>query len=161
MPANNFLSQDAVGFTFDEEVLYFMTANETSAHGISGATIPVGIMKKPGRIAAAFVGVGTPAVSASGFVSGTVDAQVRINSATVMSTLPSIAMAGSAGQAGRRATNFGGAGVTSGVVNQASAAFSAGAMISIDYNARSVGSAAATAAGTGVYVGVLVRYEAI
>jgi hypothetical protein len=51
------------------------------------------------------------------------------------------------------------AGGTSAVVNQASAFASAGNMISIDYNLRSVGSAAAGAAGTGFYVGVVVRYE--
>ncbi len=159
MPANQFLSQDTVGFTFDEETLFISLANESSALTGSAIQVPAGIMKKPGRINNVFIGVGTPAVSASGFVSGTVDAQVRINSAAVLATLPAITMVGSAGAAGRRATNLGGG--TSAVVNQASAAFSAGAMISIDYNLRSVGSAAATAAGTGFYAGVVVRYETV
>jgi hypothetical protein len=159
MPANNFLSQDAVGYTFDEEVFYFALANESSALTGSATLVPLGIAKKAGRIADVFIGVGTPAVSASGFVSGTVDVQARVNSAAVMSTLPSIVMAGSAGAAGRKATNNGGG--VSGVVNQASAAVAKGGMISIDYNARSVGSAAAGSAGTGLYVGVVVRYEAI
>jgi hypothetical protein len=105
------------------------------------------------------IGVPVPAVSASGFVSGTVDAQVNINSAAVLSTLPAIAMVGSAGAVARKTTLTGGG--TSAVVNQNSCYFSAGDCISVDYNARSVGSAAATAAGTGLYVGVRVRYTAV
>ena len=157
MPSNQFLSQDAVGFGYEEDSFFISLANESSALTGSATQVPAGIMKKNGRIANVFIGVGTPAVSASGFVSGTVDAQVKINSAAVLSTLPAITMVGSAGAAGRRATNAGGG--TSAVVNQASAFASAGNMISIDYNLRSVGSAAATAAGTGFYVGVVVRYE--
>lgn len=167
MPSNQFLSQDAVGFSFEEETLFINLASESSALALSAIQVPAGIMKKAGRVVAAFIGVGAPSVSASGYVSGTVDANVRINSALVLSTAPAIHMAGSAGQVGRRATNIAGqvgqsaaaVSAVSGVVNQASAAFSAGAMISIDYNLRSMGSAAAGAAGTGFYVGVVVRYE--
>lgn len=161
MPANQFLSQDTAGFAFDEETLYFMTPLETSAHGISATGVPVGILRKPGRIQNVFIGVGTPAVSASGFVSGTVDANVRLNSATICTTLPSINMVGSAGAAGRRNTLVSASGVTPAVINPASNSAAAGTMISIDYNARSVGSAAAGAAGTGIYVGVVVRYETV
>jgi hypothetical protein len=159
MPSNKFLSNDTVGYRFEEVTFTASLVNESSALAGSAIQIPVAITPRAGRIVAAFIGVGTPAVSASGFVSGTVDAQVRINSAAVLSTLPAIAMAGSNSAAGRKATNAGGG--VSGVPNTASSLFSAGAMISVDYNARSVGSAAAGAAGTGLYIGVTVRYEAL
>ena len=159
MALNNFLSQDTVGYSFDEEIFVVSLANESSALTGSATQVPAGIAKRAGRIADVFIGVGTPAVSASGFVSGTIDAQVRINSAAVLSTNPAITMAGSAGAAGRKATNAGGG--TSAVINQASATFAKGGMISVDYNMRSVGSAAATSAGTGLYIGVVVRYDAV
>lgn len=163
MPNRLLLSNDSTvsggGIQPDEEVLFFTWANETSAHGTLSATlVPVGIAKANGVISDVFVGVVLPAVSASGFVSGTVDATVNINSAAVLSTAASILMAGSAGAAVRKASNNGGG--VSAVVNTASAAFSAGDQISIDYNSRSVGSAAAGAAGKGLYVGVTVRYAA-
>ena len=160
------LSNSVAGITYEEEVFPFVFAGENSAHGASATLRSViGPMNRPGRILSLDLGVVAPAVSASGFVSGTVDADVRINSAGVCSTLPAIAMAGSAGQAVRVATN-GPANaasglVTAGVVNTASANFSAGDMISVNYNARSVGSAAAGAAGTGLYVGIRVRYTAL
>lgn len=159
MPSNNFLSQDAAGFTYDEEIVMFAFANESSALTGSATLVPAKLTARAGRVVGAFIGVATPATSASGFVSGTVDAGVRINSAAVLSTNPSIVMAGSAGQAVRKSTNASGG--TSAVVNAASAAFVAGAQISIDWNARSVGSAAAGAAGTGLYVGVVLRYDSV
>ncbi len=162
MALRAFLSNDSTvsggGIEYDEEILFFNTANESSAHGASASLVPVGIAKANGTIADVFVGVVLPAVSASGFVSGTTQADVRINSATVCSTLPSIPMAGSAGAATRKSTNAGGG--VSAVVNVASATFSAGDQLSVDWNAVSVGSAAAGAAGKGVYVGVKLRYAA-
>lgn len=171
MPSRVLLSNDSTisggGIEYDEEVLYFSFANESSATGGAGASatlVPVGIAKAAGTIADVFVGVVLPPVSASGFVSGTTIVNARINSAAVCSTTPSIAMAGSAGQAVRVATNMpanAASGlVTSAVVNAASAAFSAGDQISIDWNTISVGSAAAGAAGKGLYVGVKLRYNA-
>jgi hypothetical protein len=157
-----FLSNDSTvsggGIESDEEVLFFSFANESSALTGSAINVPLGIAKANGRIADVFIGVVAPAVSASGFVSGTVDATVKINSATALSTNPAITMAGSAGAATRKSTIAGGG--TSAVVNVASANFSAGDAISIDWNARSVGSAAAGAAGTGLYLGVKLRYAA-
>lgn len=157
-----FLSNDSTittgGIEFDEELLFFNFANETSALTGSATLVPLGAAKAPGVIADAWISVVTPATSASGFVSGTVDIQVNINSAAVLSTQPAIVMAGSAGQATRKSTIAGGG--TSAVVNTASAAFSAGDAISINWNARSVGSAAAGAAGTGLYATVRLRYSA-
>jgi hypothetical protein len=155
------LTNDAVdpsGFSYVEEVFTWNVASETSVMAASATLLPIAAMKANGRIVNAFIGLVTPPVSASGFVSGTVDATFRINSAEVLSTLPSIPMAGSAGAATRKSTNAGGG--VSAVVNTASASFSAGDQISFDYNARSVGSAAAGATSKGLYATVVVRYAA-
>lgn len=164
-----FLSNDSTvsggGIQPDEEIFTFSFANESSVAVHSAQTLlPVGIAKAAGVISDVFVGVVLPAVSASGFVSGTVGVQANINSAAVCSTSAKINMAGSAGQAVRVATNMpsnAASGlVTSAVINTASAAFSAGDMISINLDTFSVGSAAAGAAGKGLYAGVVVRYNA-
>lgn len=157
-----FLSNDSTvsggGIQPDEEIFFFGQASETSALTGSATLVPLTIAKSNGVISNVIIGVALPGVSASGWVSGTVDATVRINSAAVCSTNPSIAMAGSAGQATRKNTLTGGG--VSAVINTASAAFSAGDQISVDWNARSVGSAAATAAGQGFTGAVVVRWAA-
>ena len=157
--ANLFLSRDAAGYSFDDNVVFVSLANETSALTGSATLVPAAVTYRPGRIVDAFIAVATPALSASGFVSGTVDAQVRINSAAVLATQPSIAMAANSAGMGRRATNAGGG--VSAIINPSSASFGRGAMITVDYNARSVGSAAAGVAGNGLMVGVVIRYDAI
>lgn len=155
-----FLSNSTAGYDYDEEVFSFAFANETSVHGTSAAVNSlVGPMKRAGKISEVSIGVVKPATSASGFVSGTVTATMRINSAAVCSTDPAIVMAGSAGQAIRTNTNASGG--TSAVINPASAAFAKGDQLQYDFNARSVGSAAAGAAGTGFYLSVVVRYDAV
>jgi hypothetical protein len=146
------------GVEFDDEIFTFNFANETSALTGSATLVPIVNAKAPGVIADVWIGTVAQAVSASGFVSGTVDAQVNINSAAVLSTLPAINMVGSAGQVVRKTTLTGGG--VSAVVNLASASFSAGDAISLNWNARSVGSAAAGAAGAGLYVSVRLRYKA-
>ncbi len=156
-----FLSNDADSAGYDEHYQTFGFANESSAHTGSATLIPLlGPVDKHGRILEVVLGVARPALSASGFVSGTVEADVNINSATCLSTKPSIAMVATSALAVRRATNVSAAGGTAAVVNLASAKFSAGDQISISYNARSVGSAAAGAAGIGFYVRVKYRYGA-
>lgn len=161
-----FLSNDAdEGYRADEDVFVWNTPLETSVHGFSAVNVPlVGPMKANGRIVAVIAGVAAPALSASGFVSGSVDADVRINSgAGVCATKPLIAMAATSATTIRKATNDSPTptGVTVGVVDANSAVFSAGDMLEVDYNARSVGSAAAGAAGNGMYVAVVVRYAAV
>ncbi|HEY6020243.1 MAG TPA: hypothetical protein VIY48_10165 [Candidatus Paceibacterota bacterium] len=160
-----FLTNDAAGYAYQDKTVFFGFTSEASAHGASTTltqvfTVPAGLS---GEITDVGIGVVLPAVSASGFVSGTVDATLRINSVAVCSTNPSIAMAGSAGQATRAATQFtsGTASglITSAVVNAASNAFTAGDQIAVDMNARSVGSAAAGAAGKGLYGYVTFRYK--
>ncbi len=154
------------GIHSDEQMFFYNPqVNETSA--ATGATsaqlVPLFIAKAPGRISDCFVAVTQTAVSASGFVSGTVNANVRINSVAVLSTQPSIPMAAASAANNRSRTNNSTtslAATVSAVVNVASANFVAGDQISIDYGVISAGSAAA---GLGVQcpsVGVLVRYQA-
>lgn len=160
------LTNDAIGYQYQDRYSYFGFASEASAHGAS--TTLTTLFQVPdnfsGRILDVGLGVVLPAVSASGFVSGTIDATVRINSVAVCSTNPSIAMAGSAGQAYRVFTT-GVSGIASGlvtsaVVNVASNALVDGDQIAVDMNARSVGSAAATAAGKGLAGYVKYRFKA-
>lgn len=158
-----FLSNDAAGYTYDTRLIFAGFAQDNSAHGASTTMTEVFMVPfgKSGEILDVMLGVELPAVSASGFVSGTTDVTVRINSVAVCSTNPSINMAGSAGQAS--ATNTFGkntAIATSAVVNAASNAFVAGDYITVDMNARSVGSAAAGAAGKGLYAQIRYRYKA-
>jgi hypothetical protein len=156
-----FLSNDTVGggVRKHEETFHFYLASESSALTGSATLLPRFIAPQAGRVVDFFIGVVRPALSASGFVSGTVDAGLRINSASILTTAPAIAMAANSAAAVRKSTNAGGG--TSAVITVASSRFSAGDMISYDYNARSVGSAAAGAAGIGLYGGITVRYDAI
>lgn len=160
-----YLSNDTAqgGIFYDEDVFFFNAlANETSAHGASAATVQVaGPMKANGKIYDFVIGVVNPALSASGFVSGSVSAQVRINSASVCTTVPSIVVATVSGAVTRKATNQNVSGVTPAVLGATAALFSAGDMISIDYQAQSGGSAAAGAAGKGLYGMIRVRYNAV
>ncbi len=157
------------GVAYQEEIISF-AINETSVHGAATGVTLLGVagpMTKPGRIVDFVIGVANIAVSASGFVSANVSADVRINSAPVCSTQPAIpGPVGSAGAATRIATNqtftsaAGKPSPTSAVINQNSANFSAGDMISIDYALGSAGSAAAGTSGKGFYANVVVRYAA-
>jgi hypothetical protein len=160
-------SAQVVGYEYEERVFHFSLARESSVHGSSATLVPVAIVDKPGRIVDFYIGVVSPALSASGFVSANISADVRINSAVCCSTQPQlVGPVGSSAQFGRQATNTtftsaaGKASPVSAVINSASAAFSAGDQISIDYNLVSGGSAAAGAAGTGLYAAVKVRYNA-
>lgn len=182
-----FLSNDSAGSIPVETTFFFGTSSEASALAASVSGLTLAQIGRPvttyassiapfGRITDFGIGVVVPALSASGFVSGTVDAGVYINGAAVLSTRPSIPMTAvsggasiSAGATQYVATNTGTSkinGLTvsgatvSAVVNAASATFSVGDMISFDYNARSVGSAAAGIAGRGLYGFVTIRYGA-
>lgn len=169
-----FLSNDTVGggVGYAEQTFCYPcggTMTEGSVHGaanFSGAVLPMFIAKGNGRILDCFIGVVQPALSASGFVSGTVTATPRINSVAVCSTNPVIKMVGVSSGVVRTSTNNLlsaqlSAGGASAVVNVNSANFSTGDQISFDYNTFSVGSAAAGAAGSGFYIGVTVRYAAV
>lgn len=156
-----FLSNESnTGYHYDEEIFNFRFDGDTSVHANSAVDVCVaGPMKGTGEIIEFAIGVTKIATSASGFVSATVDAQLKINSVACLSTQPAIAgPVASAGVAVRAATNAGGG--VSGVVNSASAVFSAGDFISLDWEGVSTGSAAATATGTGFYAAVKVRYTA-
>lgn len=156
-----FLSNESnTGYHYDEETFNFRFAGESSAHATSAIDVCVaGPMKGTGEIVEFAIGVTRIAVSASGFISATVNAQLRINSVACLSTQPVITgPVASSGVAVRTATNAGGG--TSAVVNSASAVFSAGDFISLDYDCKSGGSDTVGATGTGFYAAVKVRYTA-
>lgn len=153
------------GIVYDEDHIYFpLLANDTSAHGTAAVTLAAicGPAKQPGRITDFAVGVARIAVSASGFISANVSANLRINSVSCLSTIPVlIGPVTSSNSAVRAATNLCSAGNgVSAVVNAASANFSAGDTFQVDWTAQSAGSAAATQSGTGLYARVTVRYAA-
>lgn len=172
MADRKILSNDTVtaplkqGLATDEEVFTFGQLSETSA--LTGsAVVPLFIAKQNGRIVDLVIGVVAPAVSASGFVSANVSADVKINSVPVCSTTPQIyGPVASAGAATRKVTNAvstsaaGNPAPTSAVINLASSYFSTGDQVALSYNMVSGGSAAAGTAGTGFYAQVRVRYAA-
>ncbi len=168
MPDEILISNDSYGYTPADTRGNFATTLVTSTLAASASGVLGFAVNAPayfngsqafGRIIDFGIAVVKPALSASGFVSGTVDAGVYINGAAVMSTRPAIPMVAlSASTTTPRATNAGGG--TSGVVNGASAAVSAGNIISFDYNGNSAGSAAAGVAGTGLTGWVTIRWGA-
>lgn len=154
-----------ISYDYDEEVFPFGVVNATSANTGSAQHVIAFVAKRPGRIKDVFIRA-VPAVSASGFVSADVSANVRINSVSALSTLPAIiGPVGSAGAATAKATNVGGTsaagnpGPISAVVNSASANFSAGDIVTVEWNLVSAGSAAAGTAGSGFQGMILVRYS--
>jgi|SRR5579871_6416512 len=154
------------GIQNDEQMFFYTPmTSETSAatNATSAQLVPLFQAKAAGRVVDAFVGLAQTAVSASGFVSGTANANVRINSVGILSTQPAITMAAASAANNRSRSNNSGTSlgtVTSAIVNQNSNTFAQGDQISIDYGFLSAGSAAAGQAATGIYVGVLVRYSA-
>ena len=152
-------------FTFEETVVYNPQVNLTSActNATSATLVPLFVAAHPGVVTDCFLTLAQTAVSASGFVSGTANANVRINSAVALSTQPSITMAAaSAASNASRTNSLSSIGTTvSAVVNTASAAFNRGDAIAIDYGFLSSGSAAAGLAATGLQVGISVRYNAL
>jgi hypothetical protein len=154
------------GIHADEQAwTYAIQVSETSAANAatSAQIVPLFIAKANGRIYDAFIGVAQTAVSASGFVSALYNANVRINSATCLSTQPSIGIAAASAANNRSRSNNSNSSLgttVSAVVNAASAYFSQGDMISFDYGVTSAGSAAAGQAFTGLYFGCNVHYSA-
>lgn len=153
------------GIVYDDDHIYLaLFANATSAHGTAAVSnaLVAGPMRQNGTVVDFAIGVTGVAVSASGFVSANVSANLRINSVSCLSTLPALIgpVAGSATQFVRAQTNLCSANGISGIVNAASGAFSTGDYLTVDYVAGSAGSAAATTAGTGLWGKVTVRYNA-
>lgn len=155
-----------ISYDYDEELFGpFGLANATSANTGSAQHVIAFVAKRNGRIKDFFIRA-VPAVSASGFVSANLTANVRINSVSALSTVPVIdGPVGSAGAGTAKATNVGGTsaagnpGPVSAVVNSASANFSAGDIVTIEYSLQSGGSAAAGTAGSGFAGMILVRYS--
>lgn len=165
MASRLFLSNDSVtGNKFHEQTFVVHPfVNVTSALTGSATGTVAFVAPANGKIVDFYFGVGQVALSASGFVSADISCNVRINSASCLSTLPSLTgpVATSALCVTQATNKTSAANLTSAVVNAASAVFSAGDIITIDHNARSAGSAAAAgAAGNGLSVGIVVRYEA-
>lgn len=168
MADNILLSNDALGYEGYDQIIPLVGANapqiETSAHGLSASGI-IGLFQAPraGRIVDYGYGVVQQVLSASGFLSGTVDAGVFINGTAAVSNSGAINMFSGSAAATRVNVN---ASTTSTAffnpptINLASAAFNAGDQIGFQFNARSVGSGAAGRAGTGFYGFVRVRFSA-
>lgn len=155
------LSNDPTGTTFYDAYIRGGQINEASA--LTGSFIaPLGgPMHSNGHVVDFWIGVVTPATSASGFVSGTATAAVGINSVSIVSTAPAIKMAGSAGQAVRTNTLTSTAQTVKTVMGPLnSTRFSVGDQLTVAINMISVGSAAAGAAGTGLTWVAKVRFAA-
>lgn len=151
------------GWNFDEEVFSFnVLANESSGQVTSANTLqPLFTAPNNGRIVDFWIGVTTIGVSASGFVSGTLSAQININSAAVCSTVPAIVGPSTSANSVRGCTcNGPNSAFVSSVVNAASAQFSAGDQISLNWTMQSGNSGTVVKAGTGFVVGWKVRYDA-
>lgn len=156
------LSNAPTGTTFHDSYFRGMQSNN-EASALTGSFIaPVGgPMQSNGHVVDFWIGVVTPATSASGFVSGTATATPGINSVSIVSTAPSILMAGSAGQAVRTNTQTSTAQTVKTVMGPlASCRFSVGDQLTVAVNMRSVGSAAAGAAGSGLTWVTQVRFAA-
>lgn len=154
------------GIFYDEDKYFVpLLLNDTSVHGTAAVTLVAagGPVKQKGRVIDFRIGVARMAVSASGFISATVSANLRINSVSCLSTLPGVlGPVLSAAALTRVNTNNCSAGNgTSAIINTASAAFSAGDTFQIDWTAGSAGSAAAAQTGTGLYAEITVRYGAL
>lgn len=162
---DTFTAPQGQGIVHDDDNIYVpLLANATSAHGTGAVTTQfvAGPMPQAGRVVDFAVGVSRIAVSASGFVSANVSANLRINSVSCLTTLPVLlGPVGSANSALPTSTNKCSAGNgVSAVVNPLSANFSAGDYLVVDFNAQSAGSAAATQSGTGLWGLVKIRYAA-
>lgn len=160
------------GYDGRKSTYTFNWASDVSAHGAattSGANVPIGpaftvpLGSPGGRIVDFGIFVNRPALSASGFVSGTVTGSLRINSATVCSTTPIINMAANSAAAIPTLANVSAtstAAVTPTVLNTNSCAWSGSAFLSFDYDTKSAGSAAAGAAGIGFRAYCVVQHFA-
>ncbi len=160
-----FLSNDATrGYGFDVKYITFpILANESSAHVTSANTlVPIWTAPTNGRVVDFFIDTVNVALSASGFVSGSISADLRRNSGSVLSTTPGLAgpVATSALVVRQCTLGPSAANLTSAVVNQASAAFSAGDQFALNWTMQSGASAAAGAAGKGFKATVVVRMAA-
>lgn len=149
------------GYAPRQEAFSFAWNSDVSAHGAanaSGANVPMGppftmaLGAPGGRIVDFGIFVNRPALSASGFVSGSITGSLRLNSVAICSTTPIINMVGTSAGAIPTLANVSAvstAALTPTVLNTNSCSWSGSAFISFDYNTFSAGSAAAGAAGIG------------
>jgi len=159
------LSNDAIrGYGFDVQYITLpILQNESSAHATSANTlVPLFTLPGNARIVDFFIDTVNVALSASGFVSGTISADLRRNSATVLSTVPAITgpVATSALVVRQCTLGPSAANIVSAVVNQASSLCSAGDQLAVNWTMQSGASAAPGSAGRGFKATVVLRYAA-
>lgn len=159
------LSNDAVrGYGFDVQYITLpILQNESSAHTTSANTlVPLFTVPANARIVDFYIDTVQVALSASGFVSGTISADLRRNSASVLSTVAAITGPVATSALCVRQCTLGpsAANLQSAVVNQASAQCSAGDQLAVNWTMQSGASAAAGAAGKGFKATVVLRYAA-
>lgn len=143
------------GKKYDLDFLYEpIYANAASAATGSGTNVNYGLAKASGILLGFWFAAKGPATSASGFISATLSANIRINSVSALLTLPGVA-----GPASISAANS--YRVISGIVNPASARVNPGDLITVDYTNESGGSAAANLAASQFNVVAVLAYEAV
>lgn len=160
-----FLSNDAVrGYGFDVKYITLpILQNESSAHATSATTlVPVFTVPANARIVDFYIDTVQVALSASGFVSGTISADLRRNSASVLSTVAAITGPVATSALCVRQCTLGpsAANIQSAVVNQASALCSAGDQLAVNWTMQSGASAAPGAGGKGFKATVVLRMSA-
>lgn len=159
------LSNDAVrGYGYDvRDITLSILANESSAHATSANTlVPIFTVPRNARVVDFFIDTVQVALSASGFVSGTISADLRRNSASILSTVPAIIGPVATSALCVRQCTLGpsAANIVSTVVNQASALCSAGDQLAINWTMQSGASAVPGSAGKGFKATVILRMAA-
>ena len=159
------LSNDAIrGYGYDtREITLPILVNESSAHATSANTlVPIYTIPRNARIVDFYIDTVQVALSASGFVSGTISADLRRNSASVLSTVAAITgpVATSALVVRQCTLGPSAANIQSAVVNQASALCSAGDQLAVNWTMQSGASAVPGAGGKGFKATVVLRFSA-
>jgi len=157
-----YLGNDSVtGYGFDvREITFPILANESSTHVGSANTLQaLWTAPQGGRVVDFYISVVNVALSASGFVSGTVSADLRKNSASVLSTVAAITgpVATSALVVRQCTLGPSAANIQSAVVNAASGSFAAGDQFSLNWTMQSGASAVPGSAGKGFVATMKVR----
>lgn len=160
-----FLSNDAVrGYGFDVKYIPLaILANESSAHATSANTlVPIWTAPANGRVVDFFIDTVQVALSASGFVSGTISADLRRNSASVLSTVAAITGPVATSALCVRQCTLGpsAANLQSAVVNGQSSLFSAGDQFAVNWTMQSGASAVPGSGGKGFKATLVVRMAA-
>lgn len=160
-----FLSNDATrGYGFDVKYITLpILVNESSGHVTSANTlVPLFTIPANSRVVDFFIDTVQVALSASGFVSGTISADLRRNSASILSTVPAITGPVATSALCVRQCTLGpsAANIVSAVVNQNSALCSAGDQLAVNWTMQSGASAVPGSGGKGFKATVVLRMSA-